>query len=125
LYNQLPNPSIRSHLVSFDYHPPIGDIKTQQADEETLYAALTRLFMWMMSVDSYTLCLIHQILINKKKSISEIAAELNISRQAVHEKMLYTIIKHPELALLFQTVIERIPKTNTYFVKKAKERKKK
>lgn len=104
--------------------PKKADVKLKQADEETVYAALTHLFMWMLSVDSYTLRLIQQILIGKKESISEIAAEMNISRQAVHKKMLDTIVKHPELCLLFQTVITKITKTETYFVKKSKERKK-
>lgn len=100
------------------------DKKIQQADDETVYAAMTRLFMWLLSVDCYTLHLMQQILVNKKESITEISSDLDISRQAVHQKMLDAIIKHPELALLFQTVITKITKTETYFVKKSKERKK-
>ena len=85
-----------------------------------LISALAVLFRWIMSLDTYTLGIVAEIIApgnvsSKGVSIADLAALRGWSRQAIHEKMLLAVAAHPELASLFQTVLRRVGSLRSKF----------
>lgn len=85
-----------------------------------MISALARMFRWIISLDSYTLGLVAEIVVPGKidasgVSIARLAALRGCSRQAIHGKMLTAVMEHPELASLFQTVLRRVGSLRSKF----------
>lgn len=113
----------RSGLVSFDNtveewlaadtsHIP-GQEEEQPDLRNEMISALARLFRWIASLDSYTLGIVTEMVSPEKPdgdgvSIAALARRRGCSRQAIHEKMVTAVARHPELASLFQTALRRV-----------------
>lgn len=75
--------------------------------------ALARLFRWIVSLDSYTLGIVTEMVAPENRgkggvSVAALARARGCSRQAIHEKMVAAVARHPELASLFQTALRRV-----------------
>lgn len=130
LYTQTaPDMEKRQRLVSFDnsvyqwFPAPETDTPGYEDPAEPrqeMITALAQMLKWIMSLDSYTLGIVAEIIAPSHTfqggtNVSYLAEIRGCSRQAMHEKMLTSVKKFPELASLFQTALRRVGNLKSKF----------
>lgn len=121
----------RSHWVSYEAAEEIiangGAVEPQifSPVRKTggLIPALGDFFRYLLELDDYTIGLIREIIVpsvndGKPLNIRKLSRLRGCSRQALHYKILRTIALHPELAALFQGVMEKLPAGRRSFLRK-------
>ncbi|MBR7130710.1 MAG: hypothetical protein IKC82_01805 [Lentisphaeria bacterium] len=111
----------RKHWVSFEAAKGIiagGNgyeeiIRNEEGEKDAeIIPALAAFFRYLLELDDYTLSLIREIIApsvrDKVPNIRQLGKIHGCSRQAIHRKILRSIAIHPELAALFQGVMEKI-----------------
>lgn len=81
---------------------------------------ISRMLKYLMQLDSYTLGIVAEMIAPTGTSPGEVnvaylAKLRNCSRQAVHEKMLFAVMRFPELGPLFQTALRRVGNLKSKF----------
>ena len=104
------------------------EVRLSRRDE--MIASLAKMLKWIMSLDSYTLGLVAEIIAPSAPcpggvSIAYLAKKRNCSRQSVHEKMVASVLRFPELSSLFQTALRRVGNLKSKFECCAEKRRKK
>jgi hypothetical protein len=113
----------RLGLVSFDntvsewYVDPDARIPGEEELppnlREEMISSLGRLLKWLMSLDGYTLGLVAEMIAPTRTdpggvSVAYLAKLRGCTRQSVHEKMVDSVLRFPELSTLFQTALRRM-----------------
>ena len=124
-----PGMSSRMRLISFDnsvyqwFPAPETDTPGYEDPAEPrseMISALAQMLKWIMSLDSYTLGIVAEMIAPSNAAqgdtkVSYLAEIRGCSRQAIHEKMLLSVKKFPELASLFQTALRRVGNMKSKF----------
>ena len=134
----IPGLSGRSGMISFDHSvcewmaaPPQytpgyeGEDEERSRRDETI-AMMAQMLKWIMSLDGYTLELVSEMIAPSKVSSGGVSvaylAELRgCTRQSIHEKMLCSVMRFPELASLFQTALRRVGGLKSKFKRRQEE----
>jgi transposase-like protein len=62
---------------------------------------------YLLALDDYSLSLVQDVL-SGKATINEIAQERGVSRQYAHRRVLQSIVSHPELSVLYMTLMPKL-----------------
>ena len=98
--------------VDPDIHiPGTEELSPRLRDE--MITSLGQMLKWLMSLDGYTLGLVAEMISPTQTdpggvSIAYLAKLRGCSRQSIHEKMVDSVLKFPELSTLFQTALRRM-----------------
>ena len=108
-----------------------GDNKEERLSRrDEMISSLAKMLKWIMSLDSYTLGLVAEMIAPTTPcsggvSIAYLAKKRNCSRQSVHEKMVASVLRFPELSSLFQTALRRVGSLKSKFEYCAEKRREK
>ncbi len=91
--------------------PGEEELPPQFRDE--MIAALARMLKWIMSLDGYTLGIVAEMIAPSQQrpggvSLTYLAELRGCTRQSMHEKMVDSVLRFPELSTLFQTALRRV-----------------
>ena len=118
-----PGLSGRLGMVSFDNTvgewyvdpdmPIPGEEEYPPRLRDEMIASISQLLKWLMSLDGYTLGLVAEMISPTRTdpggvSISYLAKLRGCTRQSIHEKMVDSVLRFPELSTLFQTALRRM-----------------
>ena len=113
----------RLGLVSFDNTveewyvdpdmPIPGEEEYPPQLRDEMITAISRMLKWLMSLDGYTLGLVAEMISPTQTgpggvSIAYLAKLRGCTRQSIHEKMVDSVLRFPELSTLFQTALRRM-----------------
>ena len=104
-----------------------GDNKEERLSRrDEMISSLAKMLKWIMSLDGYTLELVSEMIAPSKVSSGGVSvaylAELRgCTRQSIHEKMLCSVMRFPELASLFQTALRRVGGLKSKFKRRQEE----
>jgi hypothetical protein len=133
-----PGLSGRLGMISFDhsvcewmaapeqYTPGYEDTEEERSRHDETVTMLAQMLKWIMSLDAYTLELVAEMIAPSKQrsggvSVAYLAELRGCTRQSIHEKMLYSVRRFPELASLFQTALRRVGGLKSKFKRRQEE----
>ena len=109
---------------------PGNSTETALSRRDEMIAGIARMLKWIMSLDSYTLGLVAEMIAPTTPcsggvSIAYLAKKRKCSRQSIHEKMVASVLRFPELSSLFQTALRRVGNLKSKFEYCAEKRREK
>ena len=93
-------------------YTPYEELSSEQSEELT--CMLAEFARFLLSLDEYSLAIICEIIVRENDmgstscTVTQLAEEFNISRWAMHKKILKMIKKNPELFALFNPLLIKL-----------------
>lgn len=97
-----------------------GNDDTVYVERNEMLSALAQMLKWIMSLDSYTLGIVAELIsprdaVPGEVNVAYLSRIRGCTRQAMHEKMLAAAEQFPELAALFQTALRKVGNLKSKF----------
>lgn len=105
--------TVEEWYVDPDSHIPGEEEELPPQFRDEMISALGQMLKWLMSLDGYTLGLVAEMISPTGTdpggvSMAYLAKLRGCTRQSIHEKMVDSVLRFPELSALFQTALRRM-----------------